>query len=105
MFGKKDKDHDLEIFVIYDSKPNNYRDPIVSPNQFEMVRAYENIIRTNPSDQLVTNSEDFAIFRIGRYWKKTGKMELCDKEHIANLHEIKFAYLSREKQQLGIVPT
>lgn len=96
MFGKKTSDsHDLELFVIYDSKPSTYRDPIVSPNQFEMVRAYENIIRTNPSDQLVTNAEDFAIFRVGTYIKKTGQIFLTDKEHIANLHELRDSYYRR----------
>ena len=107
MFGKKETlaNHDLELFLIYDSKVNSYRDPISSTNRFDMIRAYENIVRKNPDDSLVVNSEDFSIFKIGEYHKKTGTIMLHEKEHIAHLHEIKNALLSRELRQQGIERT
>lgn len=106
MFGKeKPTNHDLEIFLIYDSKVNAYRDPIISPNKWEMFRSYERLLKNNPDDQLITNAEDFALFKIGEYFKKTGTITLHEKEHQANFHELKFSLIQRQKDQMGIVPT
>lgn len=111
MFGKHAKEDtlptnpDSEIFLIYDSKSNSYRQPILAPDKWDMIRSYENMLRNNADDTIIHNAEDYAIFKVGHYFKKTGKITLHEKEHIANLHEVKYSYLQREKNKGALSPT
>lgn len=99
MFGKKTEETpDLEMFTIYDTKVGNYRDPIFAINRFDMLRGIESFFRNpvNANDQMSTNSEDFQVFKIGSYIRKTGTVSGHHPEHIANLHEIRAITLQRE---------
>lgn len=105
---KKDQptNHDSEIFVIYDSKSGSYKLPINAPDKFEMIRSYEQIYLNTPQDQLIINAEDFSLFKIGEYYKKTGVLKLHDKEHVANCHELKASLVQKyKKSEMGIAPT
>jgi len=98
MFGKKEQqDPDTLFITIFDTKAGNYRQPIQVENKYDAIRSYETLVRKNPDDQLVTNAEDFQIYLIGSYSKKTGTIESHQPEHFANLHEIKSAVLRRDQ--------
>lgn len=81
---------DLEIFIIFDTKTNSYGTPAFSKNQFTLIREMEQMLKdpAQSKNQLVTNAEDFQIFRVANYDQKTGKMETWQPEHIANVHQI-----------------
>lgn len=95
MFKKTEtkQDPDFEIFVIHDSKVGGYRQPIFAINKFDMLRHFENTFRevaqSKEQNQYFTNAEDFALFKIGEYSKKTGTIQSHLMEHVANLHDIK----------------
>lgn len=82
---------DMEIFTIYDSKTSSYGNPVHAPNHFDLQRQLINMFKDPSQSQntLMTNSEDFSIFRIGTYDKKTGRIEATNLEHIVNLHDLK----------------
>lgn len=107
MFPKKDSvAPDFEIFVLFDSKAAIYQRPIFGINRFDVVRELENLF-TDPSQArnvIVTNSEDFQIFKIGDFSKKTAKINYHEPEHIVNVHEIK-ARLLPKNSPVGILPT
>lgn len=116
---KKDSpDHDLELFSIYDSKVGNYREPMFAINQYDLLRTIQNDF-TKPEVQkapIFTNAEDFSVFKVGTFTKKTGHIGSQQPEHIVNLHEIR-AIITRSiplrndalrdvsQQNLGIEPT
>lgn len=98
MFGNKNQqDPDIFFVSIFDTKAGNFRQPIQVENKYDAIRSYETLIRKNPDDQLVTNAEDFQLFLIGSYSKKTGVITSHQPEHFANLFEIKSAVLRREQ--------
>lgn len=96
-FLKKETNHDLEIFTIYDSKSQSYREPTYAKNKFVIMRELEQLYRDKSqiNNQLVTNAEDFSLFKIGEYWLKNGQIESCKPTHIANMHEIKASLQDR----------
>lgn len=104
-FQKKEQ-VDLEIFAIYDSITNSYRNPIFAPNHLDLQRAFINQMKDqNQADnQFFTNAEDFSIFRIGTYDRKTGNIQLTNKERVAYMHELK-ALARPEVKPQGIVST
>ena len=89
MFGtnKDAQDPDTLFITIFDTKAGNFRQPIQVENKYDAIRSYETLVRKNPDDQLVTNAEDFQLFMIGSYSKKTGTI----------LYEIKSAVLRRDQ--------
>jgi len=92
MFGKKTQSsEDLEYFVVYDSKVGRYRNPVLATNRFEIIRETERMMRDPEmrKNELVTNAEDFQVFKIGSWSKTTGQITPCNHEHILNLHELK----------------
>lgn len=110
MFGSKNKQEaepDSQYFTVYDTKGGFYRDPIMHPNRHTMLRHLSMFYRNqeNRLDQLFTNSEDFQLFKIGDYYKKTGTLVGHEPEHVANLHEVKHAALLAAKQDMGIAST
>lgn len=82
---------DFEYFTIFDSKSGLYREPFLAINRHDMLRQTENLIKDPQQKQnvLVTNSEDFQLFKIGDFTKRTAKINWHEPEHIANLHEIR----------------
>lgn len=105
MFKPK-KQTDLEFFTIYDSKTESYREPMLAINRLDMIRSLEGLFRDvrQEKNPLVTNSEDFSLFKVGSYDRKTGQLEPSNHEHIINLHELR-ASLSVQKAGVGIDPT
>lgn len=94
MFGKKDHEQpDFEYFTIFDSKVAAYRPPMLAINRHDMLRQLDGLFRdpNEQRNQLVTNAEDFSLFKIGSFSKKTGTIVGCNPEHIANLHDIRAA--------------
>lgn len=91
------KQPDLKIFSIWDTKTQSYRSPQMAINNDDMVRQLMNMMR-DPSQArngLLVNSEDYQLFAIGKYDYKTGALEGNTPEHVANLHELK-AIVQRE---------
>jgi len=95
MFQKK-PNPDLEYFTIYDTKSSSYREPMLAINQHVMLRQISNLLAdpAQSKNELLTNAEDFQLFRVGTYDRKTGQITGTGHEHIANFHELKSAVLS-----------
>lgn len=104
MFGKKDKPHvDLEMFTIYDSKTESYETPTYAINQHDICRQVINMFKdpSQTNNRFKLNAEDYTIFRIGSYDKKTGEITPCSLDRVAYMHELK-AIAQRDQ---GIAPT
>lgn len=96
MFGKKQtQDPDQQVFAIFDTKVNAYKDPIFAVNKFDLYRQIEHVFKTQPDAQLVTNSEDFQVFHLGDYYRKTGELITQQPTHCFNLHEIRSSLLAK----------
>ena len=115
---KNQQTADYEYFTIYDSKTESYREPMLAINQHDLMRQIDNLFRDPQQErnQLLTNAEDFAVFRIGRFTKKSGLIEsIQPPQHVVNLHDIRAAVRSTQPMlrmndsglppDLGIVPT
>lgn len=92
MFGKKsDITADLELYVIYDSKAAQYGKPVFVKNKEVLLRDIMQLFRdpNEQKNQLLTNAEDFSVFRIGSFWHIEGKIDWHQPEHIVNLHELR----------------
>lgn len=93
MFGKKnsEKNADLEFFTIFDSKTNSYDVPTFAPNQNALIRDVINMFKdpSQKQNKFLLNAEDYSIFRIASYDKKTGQVESCNLEHVANMHDLR----------------
>ena len=104
MFGKeKQSKPELEYFTIHDSKTGAYKEPMLAINRHDMLRQIDNLFRdpNQKLNQLLTNAEDFSLFKIGEYCKSTGTITSTKHEHIANLIDLR----TSATQHLGIVPT
>lgn len=91
MFGKKNNNADFEYFTIYDTKVGVYKQPMLAINKHDILRQTEALFRDpqQTQNQLLTNAEDFQLFKIGEYTSRTGTITPCEPEHVANLHEIR----------------
>lgn len=100
MFGKKQDQAtpDFEYFSIFDSKVSVYREPMLAANRHDMVRQIDNLFRdpAQAKNQLLLNAEDFSLFKVGEFTKKTGLIVGCTPEHVANLHEIRALVIRSE---------
>lgn len=104
MFGKKTNHQaDLELFTIFDSKTKSYREPTYAPNKDVLMREILNMMNDpgQAKNPLFLNAEDFSIFRIGSYDRKTGELLSQNLEHIANMHDLR----ALSTPHSGIVPT
>lgn len=101
-FKKEPRPTDLELFTIYDSKTMSYGTPTQAVNKNDLMRNIINMFQdpSQKSNMLFTNAEDYSIFKIGSYSKSTGTIEVCNLEHIANLHDLRAL-----AQPSGIVAT
>lgn len=103
MFGNN-KHHqvDMELFVMFDSKTSHYDEPWFSINQHDMVRRITNQFSGPQASQskYFLNAEDYSLFRVGTWDKKTGELVACKPEHIANMHDLRALV-----QQKGIETT
>lgn len=91
MFGKKsEKNPDLELFVIYDSKAQTYGKPVFEKNKDVLLRGILQMFKdpNEAKNQLFLNAEDFSIFRVG-YFYYTGQLDAHPPEHIVNMHDLR----------------
>lgn len=92
---------DLNVFVVYDSKSKSYRPPLLSPDEVSIRRDLESFMAAElfsahkAPDALVTNAEDFSVFRIGTFVKATGVLSTFNPEHVFNLHEVRSEVISK----------
>lgn len=110
MFGitkAVDEKNDMEFFVIYDSKSKSYDKPLHSTNRHTITREIVNMFRSPESknNALLTNAEDFSLFKIGSFTKHNGEIQAHKPEHIANLHELRTIALEALTSNPGIVAT
>lgn len=80
------------MFAIFDSKANAYgQQPTFAMNKDVLLREILQLFRdpAQAKNQLLTNAEDFSIFRIGAYDRKTGQISPKNHEHVANLHDLR----------------
>lgn len=93
MFGAKvEEKRDLEVYSIYDNVTQQYNIPSYYMNQFEAIRTTERMFKDprHKESLLVTNSEDYSLFHIGFFDRKTGSIEpLKAPKRVLNLHELK----------------
>lgn len=99
---------DFRYYVIYDTKTKSYgiRQPMPSMTDAEMVRQVTNLLK-DPSqfsqNELFTNAEDFQLFSIGDFCKKTGTLDSWQPQHIANFHELKSTALEMFKKESALL--
>lgn len=99
MFGKKEEQVDSSFYTIYDTKSGSYRDPIISKDPAEIIRQLESNF-LNPAmayDQYVTHAEDFQLFKLATFNRKTGLINATQPEHVVNLNELKSAALAKAR--------
>lgn len=97
MFGKKDQQQaDFHLYTVFDSKSGSYWEPMQSVSDETMIRQIQNLWRdpNQSMNSLVLNSEDYSLFRIGSFSKKTGHVVGFNHEHVANIHDLKPRALS-----------
>lgn len=87
--GERQKD--LEIFTIYDSKTMSYDVPTFAINEHDLVRQVINMFKdpAQKNNRYLLNAEDYSIFSIGSYEKRTGILTAYEPRHIANMHELR----------------
>lgn len=106
MFGNKNKhQEDLTLFTVFDSKSRSYREPVYTENQETLIRDFL-IAFKKPSaaenNQYFQAAEDFSIFKIGTYDKKTGKMVLENPMvHVVNMHDLRAMATKPEPRALS----
>lgn len=103
MFGTKPKENpnkDFDVFVIYDSKVEAYGEPMFSMNEHDMVRQVTNTFRADPNNKFLVNAEDYSIYKIGSYTKKTGELVVVPHTHIANFHDLR-SLVQKDSQKLA----
>lgn len=100
MFKKETSKPDMEYFAIYDSKVGIYRDPILALNEWSIIRDYERVCRSEQGkeNELVTNAEDFQLFRIGSYTRATALLTACTPTHVVSFHEVKAKLLADQSR-------
>lgn len=99
MFQKPKLQEDFCVFTIFDTKTSSYRMPIIVEDDASIIRALSNNM-VNPAmefDQYVQNAEDFQLFKIGSFDKKTGVLVAGSPVHVANLHDLKAMSLQKAR--------
>jgi len=84
---------DFEYFTLFDTKVGIYKEPMLAINRHDILRQLDALMRDpeQQKNQLVTNAEDFQLFSVGNFTKRSGQIATWQPEHVANLHEIKQA--------------
>lgn len=115
MFGRTStKQADLEFFTIYDSKTQSYETPTQAVNKHDLIRALINLFKdpTQRNNKFLLNAEDYSVYQIGSFDRKTGLLSSSNLEHVVNLHDLRalaepMPHHTRDisEVQPGIVPT
>lgn len=100
MFGQKQENQrqsDLQLFTIYDSKTESYRDPVMAVNQHDLARQITNSFREQrDKNGYFANAEDYSVFYLGDYCRKTGTIAAREPVHQFNLHDLRSVVLNME---------
>jgi len=106
MFGNKRNNEkpDLQVFAVYDTKAETYQNPILVKNEWDLIRDYESMCKSDQKSLLVSNAEDFQIFRIGSYFNSGARLVPTQPEHICNLHEVKSSVIARSQKYPELQP-
>lgn len=81
---------DMQFFAIYDTKVGHYEEPMPARSKLDMIRQLENTFKIHgEKSKYFLNAEDYQLFSIAEYDKKTGNMETWQPEHVINLHDLK----------------
>lgn len=101
MWPSKEKNNniDTELFVVYDSKTDSYSDLIPAVNSLDVTREFFNAFMDPTAIQknkYYKNAEDFSLFKIGSYGKKTAQLITNEPTHVVNFHELR-SQTDREK--------
>lgn len=103
MFGSKTRQIDIEMFTIYDTKVDAYREPLFAANEHDLYRTLHNTFQKDrDNNKYFLNAEDFQVFKIGDYCFKTGTLNSIEPKHVFNMHDIKGAVL---KESPAMEPT
>lgn len=92
MFGKTEKEPDLEFFTVYDSKSQSYFEPFAAKNSQVVIRDFCNAFQSPQAQEknsYFINAEDYSLFKIGTFDKKTGNLTAFNREHVANMLDLK----------------
>lgn len=94
---------DIQLFTIYDSKTMSYGAPTFAANHLDLQRSLINMFKEpeQKNNKYLVNAEDYSIFRIGSFDKKSGQLVGQNLEHVVNLHDLR----AMAQPDSGIVPT
>jgi hypothetical protein len=101
MFSKKqntDVNPDFVLYTIYDTKVDAYQAPVLAVNDQDIIRQMSNQFQKNLyENKFFANAEDYSLFAIGAYDKKTGSLtSFPTPKHVVNFHEIRAAILAEQ---------
>nr|QJB20149.1 MAG: nonstructural protein [Microvirus sp.] len=97
MFGKKEKSTDLEFFTVFDSKSSTYSEPFPAVNKDVVIRDFATAFKHPEAalkNRYFQNAEDFALFRVGTFCVREGKITAENPTHCLNLHDLRAAVQS-----------
>jgi len=95
---------DVEFFTVFDSKSKSYTEPFPARNSDCVLRDFANAFRDPEAprkNRYYQNAEDFAIFKIGNFDLKTGRMVSHNVEHVVNLHDVRTMVQPNVERQVG----
>lgn len=104
MFKKNEKEPDLQLFAVYDSKVDCYSDPIPAINSLDIMREFHNAFSSPDAgvkNKYYKNAEDYSLFKIGGYDKKGGRLHTHEPTHVVNFHELRSQTDMENKRALG----
>lgn len=116
MFGKnKDQDPDYELFTVHDIKSRTYGIPFPEKNSQVVLRDFLNAFNDSQAfekNKYFRNAEDYSVFKVGNYDQRTGEITPIQREHVANLIDIKAMVtprpnvaLNKENSPVALLPT
>lgn len=71
-----DSDFDLGMYTIYDVKAESYSQPFFSPNNATAERDFLSAAE-DPKTNIGRHPQDFALFRCGGFYFKSGRVTPC----------------------------
>ena len=102
MFKKPEQPKDMELFVVYDSKTESYTEPLPMINSLDATREFLNAFMAPDAaikNRYFKNAEDFSLFKIASYHRKSGTLEAHQPTHVVNFHELKSQALRESQRQ------
>lgn len=111
MFGKKnEKQPDMELFSVFDSKTGIYGEPLPCVNHLDALREFSQAFGRPDAplkNKFFINAEDFSLFKVGSYDKRTGEITSHRPTHVVNFHDLKADILRRQtaSEDRALLPT